>query len=125
MVKCNTLGGLVAPSPIPWQVHLHLGRYTCGGTILDTETILTAAHCIDDMTEWDYLKSNYFVEAGIKDDMVKNGQKVLIKSHTIHPNYTKGKKINQHIAVKVIFHWVGWHSASLLWVGNSITRVCS
>ena len=35
------VGGQAAPSPIPWQVHIG----GCGGTILDSTTILSAAHC--------------------------------------------------------------------------------
>lgn len=40
-----------AQSPIPWQVSLRYENYdnqnhVCGGTILDSKTILTAAHCI-------------------------------------------------------------------------------
>ena len=43
--------GKKAPKPIPWQAHMRSGSPTgsfgffCGGTILDSTTILTAAHC--------------------------------------------------------------------------------
>ena len=41
--------GQIAPSPIPWQVSVQNGgQHFCGGTILDTFTILSAAHCFDD-----------------------------------------------------------------------------
>ena len=37
------IGGDKAPHPIPWQVY---GKDPgCGGTILDSTTILSAAHC--------------------------------------------------------------------------------
>ena len=36
------VGGQDAPSPIPWQI---TKQYGCGGTILDSTTILSAAHC--------------------------------------------------------------------------------
>ena len=43
------VGGQIAPSPIPWQVSVQLGGFHfCGGTILDTYTILSAAHCFND-----------------------------------------------------------------------------
>ena len=43
------VGGQQAPSPIPWQVSVQIGgSHFCGGTILDTYTILSAAHCFDD-----------------------------------------------------------------------------
>merc|ERR1712228_438268 len=48
------VGGNYADAPIPWQVFLTVvfttsrgsRSYMCGGTIIDEETILTAAHCI-------------------------------------------------------------------------------
>ena len=36
------VGGQEAPSPIPWQVYKGAG---CSGTILDSTTVLSAAHC--------------------------------------------------------------------------------
>ena len=43
------VGGQIAPSPIPWQVSVQIGgSHFCGGTTLDTYTILSAAHCFDD-----------------------------------------------------------------------------
>ena len=40
------VGGEAAPSMIPWQVAMLSGSFQfCGGTILDSCTILTAAHC--------------------------------------------------------------------------------
>ena len=40
------VGGQDAPSPIPWQAFFGGNPY-CGGTILDDQTILSAAHCFD------------------------------------------------------------------------------
>ena len=43
------VGGNITLSPIPWQVSVQFeGSHICGGTILDTYTILSAAHCFDD-----------------------------------------------------------------------------
>ena len=44
------VGGAQAPSMIPWQVAIPIwsnsnGVGMCGGTILDSCTILSAAHC--------------------------------------------------------------------------------
>ena len=42
------VGGNITLSPIPWQVSVQFGgSHFCGGTILDTYTILSAAHCFD------------------------------------------------------------------------------
>ena len=64
------VGGNFAPTSIPWQVSL-LTMYTghdddkvivCGGTILDSKTILTAAHCVDKLFGYE-LKSTE-IQAG-------------------------------------------------------------
>ena len=47
------VGGEDAPSMIPWQVWFSGG---CGGTILDSCTILTAAHC-DGITTGTYIRA--------------------------------------------------------------------
>merc|ERR1711934_1266790 len=40
------VGGVDAPSMIPWQVSVRSGTFTfCGATILDASTLLCAAHC--------------------------------------------------------------------------------
>ena len=38
------VGGEAAPEMIPWQVAM-FGSFFCGGTVLDSCTILSAAHC--------------------------------------------------------------------------------
>ena len=55
------VGGNAATTVIPWQVYL-LSDKTCGGTILDEWTILSAAHCYDD-----YPWKNSSVRAGTLD----------------------------------------------------------
>ena len=47
------VGSEDAPSMIPWQVWFSGG---CGGTILDSCTILTAAHC-DGITTGTYIRA--------------------------------------------------------------------
>ena len=37
--------GFQAESRIPWQVTITIGNALCGGTILNEDTILSAAHC--------------------------------------------------------------------------------
>ena len=40
------VGGEAAPEMIPWQVAMLSGSFQfCGGTVLDSCTVLTAAHC--------------------------------------------------------------------------------
>jgi len=78
------VGGQDAQSPIPWQVII--ADYGCGGTILDSKTILTAAHCR--IRPGDYS----FIEAGItkEGNLGEHGQKASIESVVNHPNFDWG-----------------------------------
>ena len=50
------VGGQAATAPIPWQVSLRQCNqgfcHSCGGTVLDAKTILTAAHCKVTVGSW-------------------------------------------------------------------------
>ena len=40
------VGGVDAPTPIPWQVSVRSDSFHfCGATIIDASTVLCAAHC--------------------------------------------------------------------------------
>jgi len=42
-----TSGSPAAPGQFPWQVSLHFtGQHVCGGTLINEDTIVTAAHCV-------------------------------------------------------------------------------
>ena len=61
--KNRIYGGLEADSPIPWQVQMKTTKtreVDCGGTILNRDTILTAAHCFIE-------KRSHYVVAGVTD----------------------------------------------------------
>ena len=58
------VGGADAPSAIPWQVSIRVwGSHFCGGTILDSKTILSAAHCF---TEYKTDQTDLTILAGVK-----------------------------------------------------------
>merc|ERR1712172_177230 len=93
------VNGQNAPSPIPWQIRLHANFNSigesrlCGGTILDEETILTAAHCFFDKNSG----TNAFPQdnggvlfAGITQQGSTGQQKMWMKKVIIHPQYNHG-----------------------------------
>ena len=84
------VGGNDAPAPIPWQVHIHYKRYgfACGGTILDEETILSAAHCMFPLSD----PADY-IAAGIKREGSLEGQKIDVKDVIIHPQYNESRAV--------------------------------
>ena len=69
------VGGEQAPRTIPWQVALLSGSFQfCGGTILDSCTILTAAHCEPN--------TGHQIRAGSK-TKTSGGQVIIKLSYTI------------------------------------------
>jgi secreted trypsin-like serine protease len=62
------MGGKTAKRSIPWQVSLRpdwdVFHHFCGGTILDSTTILTAAHCARAGGPMALEQSNFIVLAG-------------------------------------------------------------
>ena len=81
-----------ALSPIPWQVSMRYEKWKnyqhfCGGTILDSKTILTAAHCI--LHELGSIKivagtqfSNVFMSGQDAD-----GAQIRDANFFVHPDY--------------------------------------
>ena len=41
-------GGTAAVGELPWQVVVFPGPFMCGGTLIDVNWVLTAAHCVFD-----------------------------------------------------------------------------
>ena len=64
----RVMGGKTAERSIPWQVSLRpdwdISQHFCGGTILDSTTILTAAHCARHLGPMALAQSNFLVLAG-------------------------------------------------------------
>ena len=43
-------GGSANYGEWPWQVILYLATYDCGGSLINEEWVITAAHCIEKVT---------------------------------------------------------------------------
>ena len=78
------IGGKVASAMIPWQVSISTGGWEnmhyCGGSILDSKTILTAKHCYPNEDK----KIMNMVRAGSKDNW-KGGQLVEVEKWIEYP----------------------------------------
>ncbi|XP_072754600.1 chymotrypsin-1-like [Anoplolepis gracilipes] len=74
-------GTPAAPGEFPWQVSLNVnGRHSCGGSIIAPTKILTAAHCLPNVTP-----SNLRILTGTINP--NRGQFHAVRSIRVHPNY--------------------------------------
>ncbi|XP_026214578.1 tryptase-2-like isoform X2 [Anabas testudineus] len=93
------LGGQDAPKGRwPWMIHLNItsdgvNRWRCGGTILDNQWVLTAAHCFDDNLKPNLRRS--MVWAGSHELQKGFHQYMGIRTVVMHSQY--GKQGNRYI----------------------------
>ena len=105
------VGGKTATAPIPWQVALisfcsDIGCFVkCGGTVLDSTTILTAAHCKVKAGE---------IMAMVGQIHKDKGKRIQI-SKVINHNYTEKAEDNDIAIVKL---------ATPLTLGKNIQAIC-
>jgi secreted trypsin-like serine protease len=73
----------------PWMVSVHAGGYVCGGTLINTKVVLTAAHCLFD-NNYDPIpidEINVTIGEYDKNSTPSTVAKNIIKKH-IHEEYT-------------------------------------
>ncbi|KPM41428.1 Trypsin [Neonectria ditissima] len=93
--QVNIVGGeLAVPGDFPFIVSLAQrgGSHFCGGSLLNANTVLTAAHCSTGQTA-----ANVQVRAGSQ-KRNSGGTLVSVSSITIHPSYTSSN-INNDVAI--------------------------
>lgn len=55
----------------PWQVYVTNGRLSCGGALIDNETVLTAAHCVVGTPPFTLYFGKYYRDNSKDDDEVE------------------------------------------------------
>ena len=79
----------------PWQISLLRPDHICGGSILNEEWIMTAAHCVDGRAPTDFQ-----IAAGIeKRSHRSRGQVRNVVEIVVHPNYRDGRLGDYDIAL--------------------------
>lgn len=91
-------GSEVSIVQFPWQVSLRLARrssHYCGGSLLNTKFVITAAHCVKDQKEGSV---NVVMGSTTIKSLSANSKTVAVKKFHIHDNYSP-VNLNDDIAL--------------------------
>merc|ERR1712002_852910 len=98
--KGYVVGGQWAePGSLPWQISLHdKYGFFCGGTIIDSRWILTAAHCV-----YGTSTRGLFITAGENDFLNNEGteQRIGVEKVFMHKNYNDLTTVNDITLLKL------------------------
>uniref|UniRef100_A0A3P8U5M0 Transmembrane serine protease 3 n=1 Tax=Amphiprion percula TaxID=161767 RepID=A0A3P8U5M0_AMPPE len=86
-------GNISKPGQFPWQVSLHYkSEHLCGGSIITSRWILTAAHCVfEDSSLW-------AVHVGLTEQLIHGAQSLTVESIIHHARY-RPRGLNYDIAL--------------------------
>ncbi|CAF3835614.1 unnamed protein product [Adineta steineri] len=94
------VGGVQAhPNSWPWQVRLQAGNSLCGGSLIDTRHVLTAAHCL----KIPIVAQEYKVFVGLHDinQPIYGEQQIVAERVFMHEQYNKNTQENDIAIIRL------------------------
>ncbi len=89
-VQAQVVGGVNAnKGEFPWQVLIYPGSFQCGGSLINENWVVTAAHCLYDNNGRLFDEDEISVVLGEHNVNINEGseQQRSVRSYIVHPNY--------------------------------------
>ncbi len=104
------------PDDYPWMVAIFPDDKLCGGSLIDSKWIVTAAHCIDGVE-----KSDIKVLLGTHD--LKQGGKIVdVKRYIIHPDYYDALSLDSDIALIELKEHISFSTIDIISLDNDLDK---
>jgi hypothetical protein len=107
-----TGGSSTSIAEYPWQVFYESGQYTCGGSIISGDWIITAAHCTEDdnghaisVSQMDVIVGSSNPRAGL------DGKQYSVMRVIVHEKYDQNT-LNNDIALLQLYETINYENAT-------------
>jgi hypothetical protein len=98
-------------SDFPWQVYLEVSDFTCGGSIINENWVITAAHCTKDDNNNTISANDMDVIVGANDPRNSSqGKKYYVSQVIVHEDFN-GKTLDNDIALLKLKEPVSYQNA--------------
>uniref|UniRef100_A0A8C6NXQ0 Transmembrane serine protease 3a n=1 Tax=Nothobranchius furzeri TaxID=105023 RepID=A0A8C6NXQ0_NOTFU len=102
-------GNMSKPGQFPWQVSLHLNNeHICGGSIIAPNWIVTAAHCVYDLSQWT-------VFVGLTELPINGAKAIAVKTVISHGQHQNNRIPDYDIALMKL-------ATSLVFTNNDFVK---
>jgi Trypsin/Secretion system C-terminal sorting domain len=103
----------------PWQVYYESGKYLCGGSIIDQNWVVTAAHCTKNSNGNTIPADSMDIRVGASSYPTINGKKYYVSDVIVHSGFNS-QTLNNDIALLKIAGPINYTNATPIKLVSSI-----